>query len=41
MAFHILASTRFFDAEAERFLVDHGCVVRRTGLPAEVQDDAI
>lgn len=41
MAFQILASTRFFDAEAEQLLVDHGCEVRRTGLSQDVQDDTI
>lgn len=41
MPFDVLVSTRFFDVAAERLLRDNGCVVRRTGLPDDVQDDAL
>ena len=41
MAFKVLASTRFFDDEAEKFLQDNGCEVVRTDLPYDVQDDTL
>ena len=41
MSFKVLVSTRYFDAEAEQMLRGHGCIVRRTGLPDDVQDDAL
>jgi D-3-phosphoglycerate dehydrogenase len=41
MPFKVLVSTRFFDPDTEQLLRDNGCVVLRTGLPDDVQDDAL
>lgn len=37
----VLVSTRFFDPSAEALLRENGLTVRRTGLPDDVQDDAL
>ncbi len=41
MAHKVLVSTRFFDPDTEAFLRGSGCEVVRTGLPDDVQDDAL
>lgn len=41
MSRRVLVSTRYFDAASERRLVAAGCAVVRTGLPDDVQDDAL
>lgn len=39
--FKVLVTTRQFDAEAARFLEDHGCAVVPSGLPSDAMDSDI
>lgn len=37
----ILVTTRYFDDAAERFLIEQGCRVVRSGLPPDLHDDVL